>query len=218
MYAIIRTGGKQAKVRAGDVIDVERLREEDEVTFTPLLVVGDDGTVISGRDELADVKVVAKVLGPSAGPKVDIFKYKAKTGYRRRQGHRQKYTRIEVTDIEVPSAGKKAIKPKAKAEAKPEAKEPKAEAKPEAKAEAKEPKTEAKPEAKPEAKAEATEPKTEAQPEAKAEAKAEAKPEAKEPKAEAKPEAKPEAKKPKAKPKAADTESAAGDDAAGEEE
>ncbi len=199
MYAIIRTGGKQAKVRAGDVIDVERLRDQDEVTFTPLLVVGDDGTVISGRDELADVKVVAKVLGPSAGPKVDIFKYKAKTGYRRRQGHRQKYTRIEVTDIEVPSAGKRAIKPKAKAEAKPEAKEPKAEAKPEAKAEAKEPKTEA-------------------QPEAKAEAKAEAKPEAKEPKAEAKPEAKPEAKKPKAKPKAADTESAAGDDAAGEEE
>ncbi len=149
MYAIIRTGGKQAKVRAGDVIDVERLRAEDEVTFTPLLVVDEDGTVISGRDELADVKVVAKVLGPSAGPKIDIFKYKAKTGYRRRQGHRQKYTRIEIIGISSPAdaaeklpkeAKGKAAEPKTKAEAKPTAK---AEAKPEA--ETKEPKAAAKP-------------------------------------------------------------------------
>jgi large subunit ribosomal protein L21 len=104
MYAIIRTGGKQAKVREGDVIDVERLRAEGEVTFTPLLFVGDDGTVISDRESLKQVRVVGRILGGSAGPKVDIFKYKAKTGYRRRQGHRQKYTTVEVTAIEAPGA------------------------------------------------------------------------------------------------------------------
>jgi len=114
MYAIIRTGGKQAKVQEGDVIDVERLRGEDEVTFTPLLVVGDDGTVVSARDELKKAKVTAKIVGGASGPKVDIFKYKAKTGYRRRQGHRQKYTTIEVTKIEAPGV-KGAAKPAAKA-------------------------------------------------------------------------------------------------------
>ncbi len=110
MYAIIRTGGKQSKVREGDILDVERLRGEDEVTFTPLLVVNDDGSVISGKANLADVKVVAKILGGSSGPKIDIFKYKNKTGYRKRQGHRQKYTQIEVTKIELPGKKKAAKK------------------------------------------------------------------------------------------------------------
>jgi len=105
MYAIIRTGGKQAKVQEGDVIDVERLHTEGEVTFTPLLVVDDKGKVFSGRDELKTAKVTAKVLGETAGDKVDIFKYKAKTGYRRRGGHRQKYTTLEVTKIEAPKKG-----------------------------------------------------------------------------------------------------------------
>ncbi len=108
MYAIIRTGGKQAKVHEGDVLDIERIRNDgDEVTFTPLLVVADDGSVTSGREALADAKVVAKILGPSAGPKVDIFKYKNKTGNRNRQGHRQKYTRIEVTEIALTGTKKK---------------------------------------------------------------------------------------------------------------
>ena len=108
MYAIIRTGGKQAKVHEGDVIDVERLHAEGEVTFVPLLVVDDKGKVFSGRDQLKTAKVTAKVVGESAGDKVDMFKYKAKTGYRRRGGHRQKYTTIEVTKIEAPK--KKAAK------------------------------------------------------------------------------------------------------------
>jgi len=107
MYAIIRTGGKQSKVHEGDVIDVERLKNTDEtVEFTPLLVVDADGKAISDRAQLREVKVRAKVLGEAQGPKVDIFKYKNKTGYRRRQGHRQKYTTLEVTAIELPAQKK----------------------------------------------------------------------------------------------------------------
>lgn len=108
MYAIIRTGGKQAKVTSGDVIDIERVKSDDEeLTFEPLLVVDDDGKAVSDRKALAKTSVSAKVLGESSGPKLDIFKYKNKTGYRRRQGHRQKYTRIEITGIEVPASSTK---------------------------------------------------------------------------------------------------------------
>lgn len=107
MYAIIRTGGKQSKVHEGDVIDVERLKMAgDTVEFTPLLVVDADGNAISDRDRLQSVTVRARVLGETQGPKVDIFKYKNKSGYRRRQGHRQKYTTLEVTAIELPAAKK----------------------------------------------------------------------------------------------------------------
>lgn len=108
MYAIIRAGGKQAKVQSGDVIEVERIKTEgDKLTFEPLLVVDDDGNAISDRTQLAKASVTAKVLGESAGPKIDIFKYKNKSGYRRRQGHRQKYTQIEITGIKLPAAAKK---------------------------------------------------------------------------------------------------------------
>ena len=108
MYAIIRTGGKQAKVKSGDVIDIERVNtEDDKLTFEPLLVVDDDGNAVSDRKALAKASVTAKVLGESSGPKIDIFKYKNKSGYRRRQGHRQKYTRIEITGIKLPAASKK---------------------------------------------------------------------------------------------------------------
>jgi large subunit ribosomal protein L21 len=108
MYAIIRTGGKQAKVQEGDVIDVELLKAEGEVEFTPLLIVNDKGKVFSGREKLKTAKVTAKVVGTTSGPKVDIFKYKAKTGYRRRQGHRQKYTTVEITKIKPPTTRKPA--------------------------------------------------------------------------------------------------------------
>ena len=125
MYAIIRSGGKQAKVHEGDVLDVEHLRDTEKVEFTPLLIVQDDGTVISGKDNLATAKVTAKIVGGSMGPKVDVFKYKAKTGYRRRQGHRQKYTQIEITKIAAP--GKKTAK-KAAAKTEDEKAAPKQEA------------------------------------------------------------------------------------------
>jgi large subunit ribosomal protein L21 len=109
MYAIIRTGGKQTKVRTGDVIDVELLKtDEENVTFVPLLVVDDSGAAISDRKVLADATVSAKVLGVVKGEKIDIFKYKNKTGYRRRQGHRQRYTSLEVTEIALPKGAAKA--------------------------------------------------------------------------------------------------------------
>jgi len=113
MYAIIRTGGKQTKVRPGDVIDVELLKTDSEsVTFTPLLVVDDSGNAISDRKLLADATVSAKVLGEVKGEKLDIFKYKNKSGYRRRMGHRQRYTSLEVTDIALPKGAAKKAAPK----------------------------------------------------------------------------------------------------------
>ena len=69
-----------------------------------ILVVDDDGNALSDKSALGKAKVKAKVLGETAGDKIDIFKYKNKSGYRRRQGHRQKYTRIEITGIEIPGA------------------------------------------------------------------------------------------------------------------
>ena len=105
MYAIIRAGGKQSKVQSGDIIDIERVKgDETELTFEPLLVVDDEGNAISDQKALAKASVQAKILGESHGPKIDIFKYKNKTGYRRRQGHRQKYTQIEITGITLPGA------------------------------------------------------------------------------------------------------------------
>ena len=110
MYAIIRAGGKQAKVKEGDVLDVERIKSDGEVKFTPLLIVNDDGSLVSDRDVLDKLTVTTEVVGDSTGPKIDIFKYKSKTGYRRRAGHRQKYTRLQVLEIEAPGAKKKAAK------------------------------------------------------------------------------------------------------------
>ncbi len=117
MYAIIRAGGKQAKVQSGDVIEIERVKgDADEMSFSPLLIVDDKGNAVSDRDLLSKSSVTAKVLGESQGPKIDIFKYKNKTGYRRRQGHRQKYTQIEITGITLPGAKAKSsqAKPAAK--------------------------------------------------------------------------------------------------------
>jgi large subunit ribosomal protein L21 len=112
MYAIIRAGGKQAKVHEGDVLDVELIKNTDTVSYTPLLIVNDDGSVIADTKALGKASVTVEVVGDTKGPKVKIFKYKNKTGYRRRHGHRQKYSRIKVTAISAGATKKK----KAKAE------------------------------------------------------------------------------------------------------
>lgn len=138
MYAIIRTGGKQAKVQLGDVIDIERVKGDDEeLTFAPLLVVDDEGESHSDRDKLSKSTVTAKVLGETQGEKIDIFKYKNKTGYSRRMGHRQKYTRVEITGINLPGAKKSPAKATAAKGEKAEKAEKPAAEKPAAKSETK---------------------------------------------------------------------------------
>ena len=101
MYAIVRAGGRQEKVAIGDVLEVDRLKATSgsTVELTALLVV-DGTTVTSDAATLAKVSVTAEVLDQTKGPKIDILKYKNKTGYRRRMGHRSKLTQIRVTGIE----------------------------------------------------------------------------------------------------------------------
>ena len=101
MYAVIRAGGKQFKVTEGDVIEVERLKGSDEVAFTPLLIVDDEGKARSGRSDLSSARVLGRVVGDAKGPKVDVTKYRNKTGYRRHAGHRQKYTSVQIAAIEM---------------------------------------------------------------------------------------------------------------------
>jgi len=101
VYAIVRAGGRQEKVAVGDVLEVDRLQATSgsTVELTALLVV-DGTTVTSDASALAKVSVTAEVLDQTKGPKIDILKYKNKTGYRRRMGHRSKLTQIRVTGIE----------------------------------------------------------------------------------------------------------------------
>ena len=109
MYAVIRAGGKQHKVAKGDVIEVERIKgSADTVEFTPLLIVDDKGKTRSGKTELGKARVTGKILGESKGEKIDVMKFRNKTGYRRHQGHRQKYTTVEISDIKLSGgSGKK---------------------------------------------------------------------------------------------------------------
>ncbi len=102
MYAIIRAGGKQHKVAEGDVIEIERLKDEpDEISFVPLLIVGEDGATTSDAAALKKALVTAKVLGEGKGAKVDVYKYRSKTGYRRHSGHRQRHTSIQISGIKL---------------------------------------------------------------------------------------------------------------------
>jgi len=100
VYAIVRSGGQQQKVAVGDVIEIDKVAQQvgDSVSL-PVVMLVDGEKVTAGADALAKATVTAEVLGGAKGPKITILKYKNKTGYRKRQGHRQKYTQVKVTDI-----------------------------------------------------------------------------------------------------------------------
>ena len=100
MYAIVRSGGQQQKVAVGDVIQIDKVATQvGQSVSLPAVLVVDGDAVTSDSDALARVSVTAEVIGATKGPKIHILKYKNKTGYRKRQGHRQKYTQVKVTDI-----------------------------------------------------------------------------------------------------------------------
>jgi large subunit ribosomal protein L21 len=150
-YAIVESGGKQYRAEKGASLLVEHLPagEGDKVTLRPVMYRGDKNVIIDGS-ELEKVKVEAVVTAHLRGPKVRVFKYKAKKGYRRRSGHRQELTRIEVTDVRMLTrkpAQKAEPKPAEKAEAKPAEKKP-ATRKAPARKPAKKPAAKAKPAAK----------------------------------------------------------------------
>ena len=116
MYAIVRTGGKQYRVEQGQSLLVERLPAGDgeQVSLEPLLYV-DGGNVVDESDGLSAVTVRARVVGHERGPKLRVVKFKPKRGYKRRTGHRQELTRIEVTQIALSGATRRGGQPAAKA-------------------------------------------------------------------------------------------------------
>ena len=100
VYAIVRSGGQQQKVAVGDVIEIDRTDEVAGASLSlPVVMVVDGERVETAADSLAKAAVTVEVLGATKGPKIIIQKYKNKTGYKKRQGHRQKYTQVKVTDI-----------------------------------------------------------------------------------------------------------------------
>jgi len=110
MYAVIKTGGKQHKVKAGDVIEVEKIVHDGEtLTFQPILVVDDDGKTHVGQ-EAAKATVTATPLGEQKGDKVKVFKYRPKTGYSKKTGHRQMYTLLEIGEVKLGAAKRTAAK------------------------------------------------------------------------------------------------------------
>lgn len=102
LYAIIKTGGKQYKVAEGSEIIIEKLDVEEgsEVTFEEVLAVGEGEEIKFGRPLVEGAKVTGSVVKNGKGPKIRIFKYKHKTNYRRRQGHRQPFTKVKIEKIE----------------------------------------------------------------------------------------------------------------------
>ena len=101
VYAIVRSGGRQHKVAVGDIVEIDRVADEvgSSISLQPLMLVDGDA-ITTSTEALGKAKVTAEVLGETKGPKIRILKYKNKTGYKKRQGHRQKYTQVKVTGIE----------------------------------------------------------------------------------------------------------------------
>lgn len=100
MYAIVRAGAKQEKVAVGDVIEIDKVSTPvgDTLALPVVMAVDGDTVTTTGLDQAS---VTVEVLGATKGPKIVIQKYKNKTGYKKRQGHRQKYTQVKVTDIKL---------------------------------------------------------------------------------------------------------------------
>ena len=116
MYAVIEACGKQYKVTKGDVVFFEKLDVEEgkKVTFDKVVLLSNDGKVEVGAPYVKGIKVEGKVVAHGKGKKIIVFKYKAKKNYKRKQGHRQPYTKVEITAIKTATA--KAEKPAEKAE------------------------------------------------------------------------------------------------------
>ena len=123
MYAIIESCGKQYKVTEGDVVFFEKLDAEEgkKVTFDNVILVSNEGKVQIGNPYVKGVKVEGKVISHGKGKKIIVFKMKPKKNYRRKQGHRQPYTKVEITSIKI--ATKKTTTKTAKADEKAEVKE-----------------------------------------------------------------------------------------------
>ena len=100
VYAIVKAGGRQEKVSVGDVVVVDKLAGEigDVVTLAPVMLV-DGESVVTDAAALAKASVTAEIIGEQRGPKINILKFKNKTGFRKRQGHRSKLTAVKVTAI-----------------------------------------------------------------------------------------------------------------------
>ena len=104
MLAVIKTGGKQYIVKKGDVLDIEKVPGEpgDSFEFSDVLLTSNGKKKIKvGSPVVEKAKVTAKILDEQKGPKITVFKFKRRKGYRKKTGHRQKYTRVEITDIKV---------------------------------------------------------------------------------------------------------------------
>jgi large subunit ribosomal protein L21 len=100
VYAIVRSGGNQQKVAVGDVIQIDKVSQaEGDTLVLPAVLHVDGDTVTADAASLAKISVTAEVVGDAKGPKIVIQKYKNKTGYKKRQGHRQKYTQVKITEI-----------------------------------------------------------------------------------------------------------------------
>ena len=153
-YAIVETGGKQYRAEKGSTLLVDRLPDDEgaKVSLRPVMFRGEKAAVAAAADELEKVKVEAVVAEHLRGEKIRIFKYRAKKGYRRRAGHRQELTKLEVTDVRMltrkpaakPAAAEDKPDTKPAAKPKPAARKPAAKPKPAAKKPAAKPKPAAK--------------------------------------------------------------------------
>lgn len=112
MYAIIRTGGKQYRVAKGDVLKIEKLPEQkkNKVVFSDVLMIADGDNVLVGAPIVKDAVVEGKILSNGKSEKVVVYKYKSKKDYRKKQGHRQPYTEIEISKVALAKAKKEADK------------------------------------------------------------------------------------------------------------